>query len=219
MRACVWGEREQALSGWKVVTCVVMLLLAACAPQRVKLPGDSALLTEQTARERALASHTRWNLTGHLGVSNGPDGGSGTLTWQQDGEYYDFELRAPVTGRSFRLRGGPQGAVLEGLAQGRQQGADAETLMHKAMGWDVPLAGLRAWVLGLRAPGEAELAFGVDRLPALLRQDGWRVEYRAWDTRGPVPLPRKIFAERKPYKVRLVIDAFAWGTGRESSLP
>jgi outer membrane lipoprotein LolB len=142
-------------------------------------------------------------------VSNGSDGGSGNFSWSQDGEHYEFVLRAPVTGKSFRLSGDNQGALMEGLDGGPIRGRDAESLMHRALGWDVPLRELRAWVLGLRADGgPAELTFGADRLPASLLQDGWSVDYREWDTGHQPPLPKKLYAAKPPYKVKLVIESW-----------
>ena len=188
------------------------LLLAACAPVPVRRPADEAALAVQAARERQLAGVEQWTLEGHLAVSDGHDGGSGSLRWMQDGQRYDFELRAPITGKSFRLSGGPGGAVLEGIEGGPLRGPDAEALMRKALGWEVPLDDLRAWVLGLRASGSpAELRFGEHDLPSLLVQDGWTVDYRAWDQAQQTPLPQKVFASRPPYKVKLSIDSFRLG--------
>jgi outer membrane lipoprotein LolB len=99
--------------------------------------------------------------------------------------------------------------LLEGLEPGPLRGPDAEALMRKALGWEVPLRDLRAWVLGLRADsGPAELSFGTDRLPSLLQQDGWAVDYREWDASRQPPLPKKVYAEKLPYKVKLSIDSW-----------
>ena len=188
------------------------LALAACAPVPVRKPADQAALAAQAAREKQLAAIEGWTLEGHLAVSDGREGGSGSLTWTQDGDRYDFVLRAPITGKSFRLSGDAGGAMLEGVDGGPLRGADAEALMRKALGWEVPLRELRAWVLGLRAPGApAELSFGEHDLPALLQQDGWAVDYRAWDLAHQPPLPQKIFASQPPYKVKLSIDSFRLG--------
>jgi len=130
-------------------------------------------------------------------------------TWTQDGDRYEFVLRGPLSGKSFRLSGNADGALLEGVDGGPLRGADAQTLLRDALGWDVPLRELRAWVLGLRADsGPAELSFGTDRLPAVLRQDGWVVDYRQWDMTRQPPLPQKVFAERAAYKVKLSIDSW-----------
>lgn len=200
----------------RVLATLLPLLLAACATAPpVRLIGDASLLKAQAQRERQLAQVDHWTLQGRLGVSNGKDGGSGSFRWTQNGERYEFELRGPsISGANFRLTGGPEGALLEGMKGGPLRGSDAESLMHKALGWDVPLRDLRAWVLGLRADsGPAELRFGADRLPALLRQDGWTVDYREWDSGRQPPLPKKVYADKPPYKVKLSIESWQFNKG------
>lgn len=184
------------------------LLLAACVPA-VRLKPNAGLMQAQQAREHALAQADHWSLQGRLGVSDGHQGGSGSFSWTQDGDRYDFVLRAPITGKSFRLSGGPEGAQLEGATPEPLRGADAEALMRRALGWEVPLGELRAWVLGLRADrGSAQLRFGANQLPAELQQDGWTVDYPAWDTNRQPPLPVKVYAAKSPYRVRLFIETW-----------
>ena len=194
----------------RLVALALPLLLAACVPPAVRVKGDAGLLDAQFARERTLARADHWELQGRLGVSNGKDGGSGSFSWTQNGEQYEFVLRGPaISGMNFRLSGGPDGALLEGVEHGPLRGPDAEALMHKALGWEVPLRDLRAWVLGLRADsGPAELSFGENRLPALLQQDGWTVDYREWDEARQPPLPTKVFAGKPPFKVKLSIESW-----------
>lgn len=189
--------------------CLAALLgVAACAPVQIKT--NHSLLAAQIAREQTLAGNNHWTLEGRLGVSDGHDGGSGSIIWTQAGDHVDFTLRAPVTGRSFHLSGGADGATLEGLDQGTLYGADAADLLARALGWQVPLKQLRAWVLGLRAPGgDAHVTFAENRLPLQLRQDGWVIDYRDWFEDRRPPLPRKVFAQRGSYKVRLSIHHWA----------
>ena len=193
----------------RILAAALPLLLVACAPV-VRMKGDAGLLNDQAKREQALAHADHWTLQGRLGVSDGKSGGTGSFSWTQNGDQYEFVLRGPaISGMNFRLSGGPDGALLEGLDGGPVHGADAEVLMHKALGWDVPLRDLRAWVLGLRADsGPAELSFGTDRLPSLLQQDGWAVDYREWDATRKPPLPTKVYAGKPPYTVRLSIESW-----------
>ncbi|HEX7342600.1 MAG TPA: lipoprotein insertase outer membrane protein LolB [Rhodanobacteraceae bacterium] len=194
---------------WLAVVIIVMLM-AACAPVRIK--GNANTLEVQAAREKALAGHDHWTLQAHLGVSDGHHGGSGTLVWVQDGQHYSFTVRAPITGRSFRLVGGPDGAVLEGLDGGPVHGADAQALLARVLGWRVPMQPLKDWVRGLRAGGagsDAVLRFGNDGLPSLLVQDGWTVQYRDWFTHINPALPRKVFAANGQYHVRLAIRSWS----------
>jgi outer membrane lipoprotein LolB len=196
----------------RIFAVLAPLLLAACVttPQLVRNKGDAAALAQQEARERQLASADHWVLQGKLSVYNGRDGGPGSFTWTQDGDHYEFVLRTPITGKSYRLTGSPDGAELDGADGGSQRGPDAEALMRRVLHWEVPLAELRAWVLGVRAPGtKAELSFGDNRLPSVLQQDGWTVTYPLWDTTRHPPLPTKVFAENPPYKVRLAIESWS----------
>ena len=192
-----------------LMACAAAMALAACAPVRIK--GDSAMFAAQAAREHALSVRTHWTIQARLAVSDGHHGGSGNLVWKQDGDHYDFTLRAPVTGRSFHLHGGPGGAELDGLDGGPVHGRNAQRLMARALGWQVPLEQLRYWVKGLRAPdGQAHLRFADDRLPALLQQDGWTVEYRAWFQGVAPEIPQKVFASNGPYRVRVAIQGWTW---------
>lgn len=203
------------IASTRVLVALPILLLAACATTRapVRNPGDAVTLGQQEERERALGDTDHWTLEGRLSVASDKDSGSGSLTWRQDGDRYDFTVRGPVTGRTFRLTGGPDGAALEGLDGGTRRGPDAETLMAETVGWQIPMAELKRWVLGLRADsGPADIAFGADRLPSRLVQDGWTVDYRQWDTAKQPAMPSRVFAEKPPYKVRLSIDT--WSLGR-----
>ena len=192
----------------------LVMFLSACATTRppVHLAGDAATLGMQEQRERSLADSDHWLLQGRLSVSDGNDNHTGGLTWRQDGERYEFTVRAPVTGRSFRLTGGPEGAELDGLDGGTRRGRDAESLMASAVGWQIPMTELKRWVLGLRADsGPADIAFGADRLPSRLVQDGWTVDYKQWDATKQPAMPVRVFAEKAPYKVRLSIEDWSFG--------
>lgn len=195
----------------RFLAALTPLLLAACVPQQVvRNKGDAASIAQQEAREQQLASANHWTLVGRLAVSTGNDAGSGNVTWTQNGDHYEFELRAPITGKSFRLTGGPDGAVLEGLDDGPQRGPNAEVLMQRALGWDVPLDELRAWVLGVRASGSnADMSFGDDHLLSMLQQNGWTVSYINWDATQKPPLPTLIRAQKSPFMVKLVVQSWS----------
>jgi outer membrane lipoprotein LolB len=203
----------------RIFAAALPLLLAACVhKETVRPPAPKAdysvLLDEQRAREHMLAKTDHWVLQGKIGVSgpvNGKsEGGSGTLTWTQNGTSYDFVVRGPVGSKSFRLSVTPDGAVLEGLNGGPQRGPDPETLVENAMGWHLPFRDLRAWVLGLRSEaGPADFKFGDDGLPSQMVQGGWTVSYPGWDTSRTPAVPSKVFAENPPYKVKLSVESWS----------
>lgn len=196
---------------------VAALLLAACAPTPVRRAPDAGLLAAQAAREAVLAADPAWALSGRLAVSQAGDGGSGRIEWRQDGENFDIRLSAPVSRQSWRLVRENGWARLEGLDGGPLAGPDAQALLYEATGWLIPVDALADWVRGARAEGDADLEFGPDGLPALLVQDGWTVEFRAWDTAAVPARPVRVFASQGEARVRLQVDqwrAAAAGNGR-----
>ena len=179
--------------------------LAACAPLRVKESAETN--SAQSAREAQLAPVTSWTLTAHIGVSDGKDGGSGELVWKQNGEHYDFTVHAPVTGKTWKLSGDASRATLEGVDPQPDTDRSPERLLKQRLGWDVPLAQLGDWVRGLRAKGSApNTIYDAQNLPAVIEQDGWKVEYRDWFAERNPPLPKKVFATRGNSRVRVSIE-------------
>jgi outer membrane lipoprotein LolB len=167
---------------------------------------DDALLARQGERERALAGQPNWQLSGRLGVSNAKDAGSGSLQWKQDGDAFRFSVHAPVTGKTWVLSGTSHHVVLEGLRDQPVEGDDAATLLDRELGWYVPVAQLSEWVRGARAKGEAQIEFRSDGLPAVILQDGWKIEYPDYDASHQPPLPRKVFASHGDSRVRLSVS-------------
>lgn len=213
------GSLPRRVSAWALMAAGC-LTLAACAPVAVREPGNARQLAVQAEREQTLGAQASWSLDGRFAASDGQHGGSGSLDWHQHGQRYQFTLRAPITGKSVQLDGGPDGAILSGMGKESLKGRNASDVLNEEFGWDVPVADLAWWVRGLRAPGRpAILTFGANGLPATLQQDGWHVDYRDWYAERNPPLPRKVYASRDPYKVRVLIETWQIGTSPEGSPP
>jgi outer membrane lipoprotein LolB len=197
------------------VALLGVVVITACAPVPVRRGADAALLQAQAAREALLAAMPDWSLSGRIAVSDGYDGGSGRIEWHQHGSDFDIRLSAPITRESWRLvRQGAQ-VRLEGLKGGTIEGDDAQALLQQAVGWDVPVDALAAWARGARSGNTASLEFGADGLPALLGEQGWLVEYRAWTPATAPALPKKIFASQGASHVRLQVDH--WNSSENAS--
>ena len=195
-----------------------LLLLGACAgraPREALPPLAVAPATHQAQREAALAMRPHWSLQGRVALSNGRDGGSGRIDWQQQGDHYSVALSAPITRQSWRLSGNAGGARLEGLDGGPREGADPARLLREATRWEIPVTALADWVRGLRASadhGPARLVFGADGRLARIEQDGWTIDYTAWQAPGGgAELPVRLNARRGDASVRLVIDRWQVG--------
>ena len=218
MRAVVGGTRFAHACAYKpgarrmrrclhaACLAAATLVLAACAaPSLRPVTPDAQAFARQAAREKALAAHPVWTLRGRLGVSDGRESGSGSLQWSQHDRQFRFSFHAPVTGKTWVLSGDPGHARLEGLRAQPVVGDGAAALLERELGWRIPIAELVDWVRGARAPGDADIRFRPDGLPAQIDQAGWKVEYLDYDETRDPPLPRKVFAGKGNYKVRLAI--------------
>jgi outer membrane lipoprotein LolB len=187
----------------------VLTALAACAPLRVR--ENPSTLAAQSAREAQLASRQHWTIVARIAVSNDKQGGSGELEWRQDSAGYTFTVRAPVTGKTWKLSGDAGHAVLEGIDPQPDRDSDPERLLRERLGWDVPLTDLVAWIRALRAPGTpAQLQYDAQDRPAVIEQAGWKIEYRDWFAERNPPLPRKVFASRGSARVRVAISQWSF---------
>lgn len=203
---------------WGMAVCVALLAGCAARPARDALPPIAGTPeTHQAHREAALARDLQWALQGRVALSNGRDGGSGRIDWQQDGAAYEVSLSAPITRQSWRLSGDGQRARLEGLEGGTREGVDPVGLLREATRWEIPVTALSSWVRGLRAGsahGSAAVAYGADGRLVRIEQDGWTIDYSGWEAGSAgVEVPNRLNARRGEASVRLVIDQWSGGAG------
>lgn len=191
------------LAGLLLLALVVALLAGCATPAR---RGGSAELQVQHQREERLRAVADWGLVGRIAVFDGDRNGSGRIEWRQSGERFEIVLAAPVSRQSWRLTGGPDGAVLEGLDDGPRRAGSAEHLLQAEAGWSLPLDLLRAWARGMRGDPSASLAFDAEGFPATLDERGWTVQYRDWHAGLQPPMPRRVFASSGERRVRLVVE-------------
>lgn len=205
--------------GLMIAALTAIVVLAGCSAPRSRTL-DVAALEAQLERERKLAGQPSWRLTGRVAVTTGRDGGSGRLVWEQGPQAMRFEVQAPVSRQSWRLTVTPGSARLEGLEGGDRESPDPQSLVREAIGWDLPLEDLAAWVRGARGPGAAAIDFSETGLPLLIEQRGWRVEYRSWNHAVAPPLPTRVFASKGGKRVRVAIDRWDrdWEPERASAL-
>lgn len=191
---------------------LVLLALAGC--RAVQRP----VVTDLDTRRLDLLELEHWRIQGRVAISDGREGGSGRLDWSQQGEQYTLEFRAPISGRSWRLSGGPGGAMLEGLRPQPSIDSDVGRLLERELDWPVPVESLRLWVLGLVDPGSpAGVDAGEGGLPRRIRQRGWSIEYQDWIEIDGRVLPRRLVAEVPGFRLRLIVDGWQLGPARSSA--
>lgn len=189
-----------------VAFAVLVLLLNACATPSAKVSSPAAELAYQQ-RFTDLASLYEWTLSGRLAASNGKDGGSGSLTWHQQGSSIHMSFRGALGKGAWELEAIPGHAQLR-FADGREYSAPGiSQLVTAHMQAKIPVDALSWWVLGIADPDDwAERQLDEEGRVIKLKQLGWDVSFSHYKLEDQLWLPGKLVARNEDHSVKLVIS-------------
>lgn len=178
---------------------LLLLVLGGCAQQPV-VP---------VARPAQIES-APFALNGRAAIRHNGERHSAGVRWVHRIHSDELLLQGPLGQTAARVYRDAQGALLEdGSKQYRAD--DVESLMQQVLGWHLPLGGLRQWVLGLAAAGNAQIERDERGRLAVLRQDGWEVRYLRYDGEAADSLPTRLQLSHDELQVMLLIDEWEWG--------
>jgi outer membrane lipoprotein LolB len=182
------------------------------------LAGCSALPVEQKSAEQNpvepvayrvhlehLATIENFGLEGRIGVLTETKGFSGSMRWHHRNDGDTIAFYSPLGTQLGELEADANGVTLT-TSQKTYRAADAETLTQQTLGWSLPLRGLPDWALGRPTKGDAEiLAWDAAGRISKLRQQGWDIEYPAYQNQG-FELPTKIVLKSRKLDLKLVVE-------------
>lgn len=188
-------------------------LLTACATAPVPTTGPvPASATKLAAYRQDIA------LDGRLSVSYDRDGKSeslsGKFSWQQSAARTDVSLASPLGQTIARISVTPESATLVQSGQAPRTAADIDTLSAQALGWQLPVSGLRDWLQGYAVAADGSRYAATPEHNSVTTRDGWRLHYVSWQdgAAGAAPVPKRIDAERAAtvntggVSIRIVLD-------------
>lgn len=168
-----------------------------------------------TALQRPVAAverhaSDRFELDGRMSVSDGSQGANGQIEWNHDTVGDAVTLYTPLGQVAARLESTLNGAELI-TADGELYRADsADALLPALFGVSLPVARLIYWIQAA-PPGGAEVrSLDAGGRPALMIDQGWRIEYLEYHPGAADALPRKLEVSRGDARIRLIIDQ--WNT-------
>ncbi|MCC5858700.1 MAG: outer membrane lipoprotein LolB [Ectothiorhodospiraceae bacterium] len=181
------------------------LLLAACATPRPEPAVPPEALFED--RLDALAALSGWAVSGRAGISAGTEAATMSLDWRQMAGDWQLDLRGPLASGSVRLQRTAAGVSLR-TGDGRSdQADDAQALLHRYTGFDLPVEVLQDWLIGIPAPEyDARLDLDDDGLPVRVEQLGWVIQYTAYDRVNGVQMPVRVFMDGPGVAVRVSVS-------------
>jgi len=195
--------RAGARTALGALALAVMLVGCRTAPPgKVIGPGADAPWPEQRA---ALEKLDAYSLTGRVAVAANGEGFSGNLRYQQQPHRSDLSLDGPMGMGGVRVALDGEELSIDTSGGDHLDGGAARAELEKRLGFSLPLAELRWWLLGVPAPGESTVVEGEGAI-AVIEQVGWRISI---DARAPAlgfSLPQRLTATREGARMKLLVD-------------
>lgn len=188
----------------RALTLIGCCALAACATTTTRIVAPS---TPWERRAGELQSAGDWQLDGRAAVALSQQGWQATLSWRQADDDAEVHLAGPFGIGALVLKQTPQGLSLNGAPP-----SDAvESLIREKLGFDLPIANLHYWLLGVPNPAATfELSRNDQDRAKALSQAGWNISYdRYMPVAGDV-LPARLVLTAGDVRVRIVIDHWTW---------
>lgn len=141
------------------------------------------------------------------------EGAHGSFVWLQQGDSVQLSLVSPLGQTLAIVTALPGQATLELPNQAPRSAPEVDTLMQQALGFSLPVSGMRDWLQARPAPGTVVRAErdATGRLTEL-EQHSWTVRFQEYreTAAGEAPRVRRMDLARtlngEPLSVRLVVD-------------
>jgi outer membrane lipoprotein LolB len=190
------------------LAAAAVVALAGCASVKPQGPSTSNAATSVTAQ-------TSRSYQGRFAVQYNDQNGQqrnayGNFTWQETGDTVTLQLRNPLGQTLAIVTSSPASATLE-LPNRQPLTADnVSTLMQNALGFALPVEGLRYWLQPSPAPTSRAKTEKDPEQPSRLKQitqDGWTIDYLAY-AEAPATGVKRVNLSRSepPLDIKLVLD-------------
>ncbi|GAB3259383.1 outer membrane lipoprotein LolB [Chitinimonas naiadis] len=183
------------------LSCLLLagsLLLAACATQQ-PAPGAPAQLPDQ------------YSVSGRVAVNAAGKGYNARFNWAHQDRLDTVDVSNPLGQVVARLELAPDGARFFDSDGKRKEADDIEALSEQELGWRLPAAGLRYWLLGLADP-QRPAHWRNEADARILEQDNWQIRY-------PLDLgklaPNRLTLSRPDLEVRIAL--YDWQLNKQST--
>jgi outer membrane lipoprotein LolB len=196
-----------AVAAMAALAAAALLLSAGCKtvpPGAVVGPGAEAPWPEQRA---ALERLDRYALNGRVAVAAQGQGFSASLRFQQEPRRSNLALDGPLGIGGLRVELEGEGVKITTSRGEMLDGELARGELERRLGFELPLAELRWWLLGIPAPGEVSINqdAGSGEIHDFT-QNGWRVSINSRAAGLGFALPLRLTAEREGARLKLLVE-------------
>ena len=168
-------------------------------------PGADAPWPEQRT---ALEKLDRYALNGRVAVAAQGQGFSASLRYQQLARHTNLSLDGPLGIGGLRVEIDGEDIRIATSRGEKLDGQAARDELERRLGFQLPLAELRWWVLGIPAPGEASVNQAGSGEIQDFTQNGWRVSIQTRAAGLGFSLPQRMTAEREGARLKLFVQSW-----------
>lgn len=118
---------------------------------------------------------------------------SGRFNWQQQPGKIDVELTSPLGQTVAKIQVTPTQATLMQSDQVPRTAASIDALTAQALGWQLPVAGMKDWLQGYATDAQGQRFSAGPASDSVVTNDGWKLRFVSWREDGS---PRRIDAQR-----------------------
>ncbi|XBS68108.1 lipoprotein insertase outer membrane protein LolB [Acerihabitans sp. KWT182] len=188
------------------------LLLAACSVNTPTGPAKSQTSPEWRQHEQAVSRLTQYQTRGSFAYISSKQKVYARFNWQQTAaDRYRLLLTSPLGSTEMDLRVQPGMALVINSEGKKYVNDDAQLMIQKLTGMDIPLDNLRKWMLGL--PGDAK-DFVLDDKGRLKQvnysRDGqqWTVVYQNYLDGTQPAMPGNMELRQGDQRIKLRMDSW-----------
>jgi outer membrane lipoprotein LolB len=189
--------------------------LTACAGLP-PTPGEQSPRPHTPATERVF--YETVDISGRLSVRyqgrQQEEAVHGSFIWAQTPARTAVTLLSPLGQTVAVIEATPQRATLTQAGQAPRTETDVDTLTANALGWPLPIAGLRDWLQGFAIDHAGHPFIAAPNAENVVTRDGWRIRYANWQSDpSSVLRPKRIDLARftdqaGDVSIRIVIDSW-----------
>ncbi|MCK5813743.1 MAG: outer membrane lipoprotein LolB [Cocleimonas sp.] len=177
----------------------------------VTVSGKEALWKKRQQQFLKMAS---WNMKGKVAMRYKVDNWSFGVDWSQKNKNTSvINIKNPFTGATVALLTQKNNKVTMKASDGKTyQDTNAERLLKKQAGIELPLEGLIYWARGITAPQYPKGTIVLDTMgrPKQITQANWVIKYRSYKGSAYNSLPKKVILTRKKDAVYVNLVAKKW---------
>ena len=190
------------------LAAAAIVALSGCASVKPQGPSTSNAATAVTA-QTSRAYHGRFAVQ-YVDQNGQQRNAYGNFDWQERGDTVTLQLRNPLGQTMAIVTSSPSAATLE-LPNRQPLTADnVSTLMQNALGFALPVEGLRYWLQPSVAPTSKATTEKDPQQESRLKeiqQDGWTIDYIAYADAPATGVKRVNLARTEPpLDIKLVLD-------------